>query len=357
MKLLTPLLLILFTLPSFAQLDDDFRQKQLNDLNKAEGIKSFFGIKRPIKLENGVRYHGWLHNKKLGIATSKYTYTDQLSDSYKKQLAQSLSSKWGGELGVMLDQWGFRDVALMVTEESKTTVYSSKYRKWYSLDKYLTLSFKQTSQDLLSEINKDDEALATRNEALLKEEEISKGYRKRELLPEQKELTAQQIKDAELLEWAKGYYPDITSVSLPQGDLTPEQIKDEKFRQYRPNYVDINIHGEKSRFWYGFDRSEGLFNKISLFFESVFPDLANAFGYDTPDEIYGEGFTDLSVERKYEILIKYKEDQLRKKYPVLTKIPPQKEHIATVAGDLIGSFLSFIICIIGFLFIVFRSTK
>ena len=74
----------------------------------------------------------------------------------------------------------------------------------------MALKEEQNPQDLLSIINKKDEALATRNEALLREEEISKGYRKRELLPEQKELTA-------------------------------EQIKDEKFRQYRPNYVNIDL--------------------------------------------------------------------------------------------------------------------
>ena len=97
----------------------------------------------------------------------------------------------------------------------------------------MALKEEQNPQDLLSIINKKDEALATRNEALLREEEISKGYRKRELLPEQKELTA-------------------------------EQIKDEKFKQYRPNYVNIEVQGEESEFWYGFDRSESLLNNVSL---------------------------------------------------------------------------------------------
>ena len=175
----------------------------------------------------------------------------------------------------------------------------------------MSLKRKPNPKNLLSEINKDDEALATRNEALLKEEEISKGYRKRELLPEQKELTAQQIKDAELLEWAKGYYPDITSVSLPQG--------------------------EESEFWYGFDRSESLLNNVSLAFEAAAPVLANVFSDETPDEIYGEGFTDLDVEGRRKILLQYRKDQLIKEYPILSQVPQDEESFATAVGGLIGT--------------------
>ena len=142
LKLLTTLLLILFTLPSFAQLDDDFRQKQLDDINKADGItKGFLGAKRPIKLENGIHYHGWLHNKKLDVAIIQYTYTGQLYDSYKKQLAQNLLNKWKGEVGTMFRKWGFKDIAVMVTEGVETTIYSSKYRKWFTSDQYLAQNF------------------------------------------------------------------------------------------------------------------------------------------------------------------------------------------------------------------------
>ena len=142
LKLITPLLLILFTLPSYAQLDDDFRQKQLDDINKADGItKGFLGAKRPIKLENGIHYHGWLHNKKLDVAIIQYTYTGQLYDSYKKQLAQNLLNKWKGEVGTMFRKWGFKDIAVMVTEGVETTIYSSKYRKWFTSDQYLAQNF------------------------------------------------------------------------------------------------------------------------------------------------------------------------------------------------------------------------
>ena len=65
--LITATILTLLALPSYAQLDDDFRQKQLDDINKADGIKSFLGVKRPIRLENGIDNHGWLYNKKLDV--------------------------------------------------------------------------------------------------------------------------------------------------------------------------------------------------------------------------------------------------------------------------------------------------
>lgn len=170
----------------------------------------------------------------------------------------------------------------------------------------MALKEEQNPQDLLSIINKKDEALATRNEALLREEEISKGYRKRELLPEQKELTA-------------------------------EQIKDEKFKQYRPNYVNIEVQGEESEFWYGFDRSESLLNNVSLAFEAAAPVLANVFSDETPDEIYGEGFADLDVEGRRKILLKYRKDQLIKEYPILSQVPQDEESFSTAVGGLIGT--------------------
>ena len=139
--LITATILTLLALPSYAQLDDDFRQKQLDDINKADGIKSFLGVKRPIRLENGIDNHGWLYNKKLDVAIIQYTYSGQLYDSYKKQLAQNLLNKWKGEVGVMFRKWGFKDIAVMVTEGVETTIYSSKYRKWFTSDQYLAQNF------------------------------------------------------------------------------------------------------------------------------------------------------------------------------------------------------------------------
>jgi len=139
--LITATILTLLALPSYAQLDDDFRQKQLDDINKADGIKSFLGVKRPIRLENGIDNHGWLYNKKLDVAIIQYTYSGQLYDSYKKQLAQNLLNKWKGEVGDMFRKWGFKDIAVMVTEGVETTIYSSKYRKWFTSDQYLAQNF------------------------------------------------------------------------------------------------------------------------------------------------------------------------------------------------------------------------
>ena len=41
----------------------------------------------------------------------------------------------------MFRKWGFKDVAVMVAEGAKTTVYSSKYRKWFTSDQYLAQNF------------------------------------------------------------------------------------------------------------------------------------------------------------------------------------------------------------------------
>ena len=59
----------------------------------------------------------------------------------------------------------------------------------------MALKEEQNPQELLYIRKKKNETPAKRNEALVREEEINKCYRKRELLPEQKELTAEQIKD------------------------------------------------------------------------------------------------------------------------------------------------------------------
>ena len=68
------LYLSLISLPSFSETDDDFREKQIESINKADGFKYISGVRRPIRLENGLHMHGWLYNKKLDITTIQYTY-------------------------------------------------------------------------------------------------------------------------------------------------------------------------------------------------------------------------------------------------------------------------------------------
>jgi len=135
------LYLSLVSLSSFSETDDDFREKQIESINKADGFKYIAGVRRPVRLENGVHYHGWLYNKKLDVTVIQYTYGGQLYDSYKDQMAQNVLSKWNGEVGSQFRKWGFKDIAIMITEGSKTKVYSSKYGKWFTSDEYLALRF------------------------------------------------------------------------------------------------------------------------------------------------------------------------------------------------------------------------
>jgi|TARA_B110000238_G_C16080440_1_gene419163 hypothetical protein len=135
------LYLSLISLPSFSETDDDFREKQIESINKADGFKYISGVRRPIRLENGLHMHGWLYNKKLDITTIQYTYAGQLSDSHKDQMAQAILSKWKGEIGSQFRKWGFKDISIMITEGIKTRVYSSKHDKWCTVDEYLALRF------------------------------------------------------------------------------------------------------------------------------------------------------------------------------------------------------------------------
>jgi hypothetical protein len=120
---------------------DEFRAKEIEAINKADGFKYIAGSRRPIKLENGIHYHGWLYNKDMDVAVIQYTFAGQLHDSHKKKMAANILSKWKGELGTSFRKVGFKDLALMITELNKTKVYSSRYARWYTVDEYLALSF------------------------------------------------------------------------------------------------------------------------------------------------------------------------------------------------------------------------
>lgn len=120
---------------------DEFREKEIESINKADGFEYVAGVRRPIKLEGGIHYHGWLYNKDLDVAVIQYTYGGQLYDSHKNKMTESILSKWRGELGSVFRKAGFKDIALMITELNKTKVFSSKYGKWYTVDDYLALRF------------------------------------------------------------------------------------------------------------------------------------------------------------------------------------------------------------------------
>ena len=140
-SLLLTILLLLHSSLLAASNDDDFRANQIEEINQADGFKTFFGARRPIKLDNGVHYHGWLYNKKLDAAVIQYTYAGKLFDSYRNGLAEKIVAKWKGDVGTHLRKIGFKDMAIMITEVTTTKVYSSRQGRWYTVDNYMALSF------------------------------------------------------------------------------------------------------------------------------------------------------------------------------------------------------------------------
>ena len=121
--------------------DDKYRAKHLEEINKADGFKALFGTRRPIKLDNGIHYHGWLYNEELDAAVIQYTYAGKLFESYTDNLAENILAKWRGDLGSRFRKIGFKDIAVMVTEVVTTKVYSSRQNRWYTVDDNLVLNF------------------------------------------------------------------------------------------------------------------------------------------------------------------------------------------------------------------------
>jgi hypothetical protein len=140
MKIITTLVSFLILASSLEAKTDEFRAKEIEAINKADGFEYIAGSRRPIKLENGIHYHGWLYNKNKDVAIIQYTYAGQLHDSQKNKMSGNILSKWNGELGTSFRKLEFKDVALMITELNKTKVYSSKYDRCYTVDEYLALS-------------------------------------------------------------------------------------------------------------------------------------------------------------------------------------------------------------------------
>ena len=120
--------------------DDDYRAKQVEEINETSGFQIVLGARRPIKLENGVHYHGWLYNKELDAAIIQYTYAGKLFDSYKNDLAKNILDKWKGSTGSQFRKLGFKDIAILITEGTTSKVYSPKQESWYKVDDYLALN-------------------------------------------------------------------------------------------------------------------------------------------------------------------------------------------------------------------------
>ena len=142
MKLLPALFASLFFIVAGSNAnDDDYRADQIEEINEADGFKTVFGVRRPIQLENGVLYKGWLYNKKLDAAVIQYTYNGKLLDSYKNSLAQNVLAKWKGSVGSQFRKDGFKDIAVLITEFTTSKVYSSRQRRWYTVNDYTALTF------------------------------------------------------------------------------------------------------------------------------------------------------------------------------------------------------------------------
>ena len=141
MKIITTLLSFIILVSSLDAKTDEFRAKEIEALNKAEGFEYVAGVRRPIRFENGIHCHGWLYNKDLDVAVIQYTYAGQLYDSHRNKMAGIVLSKWKGEVGAEFRKVGFKDIAIMITELNGTKVYSSRYARWYTVGEYLALSF------------------------------------------------------------------------------------------------------------------------------------------------------------------------------------------------------------------------
>ena len=71
----------------------------------------------------------------------QYTYAGKLFDTYKNGLAEKIVAKWKGDMGLNFRKVGFKDIAIMITELTTSTVYSSRMKKWYTVDDYTALTF------------------------------------------------------------------------------------------------------------------------------------------------------------------------------------------------------------------------
>lgn len=94
-------------------------------------------------------------------------------------------------------------------------------------------------------------------------------------------------------------------------------------------------------FMYGFDKSRSFTENLGIALEAKIPiGELQIFGedgivdYKSPDKLYGEGFSNLSVDDRRKVLLTYRNQQLRKEYPELSQL--DDESIATKVGSFIG---------------------
>ena len=120
--------------------------------------------------------------------------------------------------------------------------------------------------------------------------------------------------------------------------LPPEQPQ--AMEQQEPEQPPEVSAGRK--FMYGFDSTDSLTGNMADYFEARLPlgDITTS-GYVSPDEIYGEGFMDMSIPERRVRIREVKEQALAKDYPVISELISQDQYkggaagvVGTVAGAL-----------------------
>lgn len=72
-------------------------------------------------------------------------------------------------------------------------------------------------------------------------------------------------------------------------------------------------------FMYGYDKTPSFINNASLYLESHIPAYGELFSDRSVDELYGEGYSDLSQDKKRQVLLTYRQQQIERDYPELVK--------------------------------------
>jgi len=137
------------------------------------------------------------------------------------------------------------------------------------------------------------------------------------------EIISSPIKDSETNDVDKKSTSsvDLSILNSVFKESTPEQIKKQKKEKERKEALD-EISAFK-KFNYGLDSTNNILTNSSLYLESKFP--MGTFGrngtfYTSPDELYGEGFTDLPEDKRREVLIKHRQKELKQEYPIMSAL-------------------------------------